>query len=447
MPVLRILACLLALLVPAALSAQVPTATLAYASVGGRALSLDYYAPSGGTGPRPLVVWLHDGGWLTGDRTLPAFVAPILARGVAVASIDYRLTSEAGVYGSAGVTFPAQIHDVKAALRFLRANAAARNLDPGRFAVWGSSAGGHLAALAGTAGDVVALEGDVGGNAGVSSRVQAVVDYYGPTDLLQLAPDVRTPPGTALDHDPPGAPASLLVGYSLPGQGIGVLRANAANPATPFPTFLALARAANPITHVDARDPPTLIVHGTADTQVAMRQSERLRDALAGAGVPVTLVPVANAGHGGFADAVHRQAIDFLVATLAAEVPIGEPTALTGSWFDPRSSGQGLELQWLAGDVLLAVFYGHRDDGSNLFLLGTRAGRPRYGETLTIPLVATRGGRYNNLDPAAIRREPWGTLTLRFSGCNRADATLAGADGNQSLALERLSGLPGRGCD
>ena len=80
-------------------------------------------------------------------------------------------------------------------------------------------------------------------------------------------------------------------------------------------------------------------------------------------------------------------------------------------------------------------------------MIGTRAGRPRYGETVTIPLVATRGGRYNALDPAAIRREPWGALTLRFDRCDRATATLAGADGTQSLALEKLSGLPGRACD
>jgi acetyl esterase/lipase len=425
-----------------------PTATLAYATLGGRALELDLYVPSGGEAPYPVVVWLHDGGWLTGTRALPAFVEPLLDRGVAIASIDYRLTTEAGLYGSVGVTFPAQLHDVKGAVRYLRANAASRDLDPRRIGAWGSSAGGHLAALAGTSGGIAALEGEVGGHLAVSSRVQAVVDYYGPTDLFELAPDVTTPPGTIVAHDPPTAPASLLLGFSQQGQGIGTLRANRANPATPFPPFVALAIAANPITHVDALDPPTLIVHGSADNQVAFRQSERLRTALAAAGVPVELVAVPGASHGGFAPGVHAQAIEFLASRLGAgEIPIGHPAALTGSWFDPASSGQGLEIQWLDGEALLAVFYGHRDDGSNLFLIGTRAGRPRYGETLEVPLVATRGGRYTALDPAAIRREPWGTLALRFDRCDRGVATLAGADGTQTLALERLSGLPGPRCD
>jgi acetyl esterase/lipase len=184
----------------------------------------------------------------------------------------------------ASVTFPAQIHDVKGAIRALRVRVAEFNLDPARLGVWGSSAGGHLAALAGTSGGIAALEGTVGGNLQHSSRVQAVVDYYGPTELLQLTPDVTTPPGSIVDHDGPGAPGSLLIGYSLAGQGIAILRSNASNPRTPFPTYLALAREASPLCFIDGRDPPMLIVHGTADNQVAIRQSERLRDALALAG-------------------------------------------------------------------------------------------------------------------------------------------------------------------
>ncbi|HVF34287.1 MAG TPA: sialidase family protein [Candidatus Saccharimonadia bacterium] len=138
--------------------------------------------------------------------------------------------------------------------------------------------------------------------------------------------------------------------------------------------------------------------------------------------------------------------IDF-PATTDGTLPIRDPRGLAGAWFDPARSGEGLELHWIEGDVLLAVFYGHRDDGSNLFLIGTRAGAPRYGEALEIPLVATRGGRYNGLDPAAIRRERWGTLTLRFETCDRATATLAGDDGSQSLALERLARPAGLRCD
>ena len=126
--------------------------------------------------------------------------------------------------------------------------------------------------------------------------------------------------------------------------------------------------------------------------------------------------------------------------------PVADPRGLAGAWYDPARSGQGFELQWLEGGVLLAVFYGHRDDGSNLFLIGTRTGVPRYGEALEIPVVATRGGRYTSLDPTAIRREPWGTLTLSFEDCERAQATLAGDDGTQVLALVRLAKPAGLDC-
>ena len=95
---------------PPCLAQLAPSATVPYATVGGRELLLDLFLPATGTAPRPVVVWLHDGGWLTGSRALPDFVAPLVARGIAVASIDYRLTSEGGRYGGEGVTFPAQLH-------------------------------------------------------------------------------------------------------------------------------------------------------------------------------------------------------------------------------------------------------------------------------------------------------------------------------------------------
>jgi acetyl esterase/lipase len=428
---------LLVILSPDTRAQTVPTRpALPYAVVGGRSLLLDLYLPPAPATPRPVVVWLHDGGWLSGNRVLPAFVPALLARGVAIASVDYRLTTQAGQFGSEGVTFPAQIHDVKGAIRYLRANAAMLGLDPARIGVWGSSSGGHLAALAGTSGNVPELEGAVGGNLSVSSRVQAVVDYYGPTDLLQLNPDVTTPPGSNVDHDPPSAPGSLLIGYSLAGQGLGVLRNNASNAAAPFPVFRALALAASPLTHIDSRDPPVAIVHGTADPQVAIRQSERLRDALLAAGVFADFTAVPGAGHGGFPGSVHTAAIDFLVNALTPpSIAIGNPAGLTGAWADGLSLGQGVEIQWLRGDLLLVVFYGHRDDGSNTFLFGTRAGAPRYGEDITITLAATRGGRFTAFDPATIRSEPWGTLVLRVTSCDRATATLNGVDGSKSLQL------------
>lgn len=427
---------------------QTPShAGVTYAEVGGTPLQLDVYAPTGAA-PHPLVIWLHDGGWLTGDRVLPAFVAPLLQRGVAIASIDYRLTSEAGRYGSQGVTFPAQIHDVKAAIRYLRTNAATFDIDPARIGVWGSSAGGHLAALAGTSGNDASMEGSVGTQGAASSRVQAVVDYYGPVDLLQLNPDVATPPGSALNHDTPSAPGSLLIGFSGAGQGLGVLRANAENPVSPYPTYLGLARAANPISFVDADDPPFLIVHGTADVQVAIHQSERLRDALTSAGHEPRFIAVAGAGHGAFPTSVQQSAIDFLATTLTASpLKVGSPAGLAGAWYDPASSGQGFEVQWIQGNILLVFFFGHRNDGSNLFLIGVHVGAPRYGEDIEFDMGLTRGGRFTNFDAAAITREIWGSLRLRFDSCERGHAVLSGADGSQTMNLVRLARPAGSSCD
>ncbi|HVF35975.1 MAG TPA: alpha/beta hydrolase [Candidatus Saccharimonadia bacterium] len=446
---MRALITLLLMFAGAAGAQQAPThPALPYAIVGGRALLLDLYVPAIRNSPRPTLIWVHGGGWSQGTRAAPAFATALLDRGIAVASIDYRLTSQAGQYGSEGVTFPAQIHDVKGAIRFLRANAGSYNLDPARFAVWGSSAGGHLAALAGTSGHAPEIEGAIGGNLHVSSRMQAVVDYYGPTDLLQVMPDTRTPPGSALNHDAADSPESRLLGYTASDEGIGVLRANIANPNAPFPTWLALARQASPITFVDAADPPFLIVHGTADATVPIRQSERLRDALAAVGRAPGYVTVPGAGHGGFPDTVQQQARDFIIAQLtAATIPVGDARGIAGAWHDPSLSGEGFEFLWLTGDTLAVTFYGHRDDGSNLFLIGTRRGALRYGETMTIDMIATRGGRYTAFDPAAIRREPWGRLELRLDACSRATATLEGADGRQVFALEKLAGLAATGCD
>jgi acetyl esterase/lipase len=146
---------------------------VAYASASPRQ-RLDLYVPSSGAAPYPLVVWIHGGGWERGDQTLApdAPVRTLLTDGFAVASVDYRLSQDA--------PFPAQIDDVKAAVRFLRANAVTWSLDPKRFGAWGDSAGGHLAALLGTTGGVATFDAAALGNVDESSRVQAVVDWYGP---------------------------------------------------------------------------------------------------------------------------------------------------------------------------------------------------------------------------------------------------------------------------
>ncbi len=229
---------------------------------------------------------------------IPDGAAGLLSRGIAVASVEYRLTSQAGQFGIFPVTFPAQIEDVKGAVRFLRANAAKYRLDPARLGSWGASAGGHLSALLATSGGIAALEGSTGGNLGFSSAVQAAADYFGPTDLLNLNPDVTFPPGSTIDHDAPGSPGSHLIGFDQPGEGLGVLRGNPSNDPTPFPFFVKLVNAANPITWVDATDPPIHIAHGTDDTLVARRQSTRLAAALHAAGVSYQHNRVIGAGHG-----------------------------------------------------------------------------------------------------------------------------------------------------
>ena len=131
----------------------------------------------------------------------------------------------------------------------------------------------------------------------------------------------------------------------------------------------------------------------------------------------------------------------------AGSAQIRDPRGLSGLWYEPSSSGQGFEFNWLAGDLLALTFYGHRDDGANLFLTGVRPGRFGYGETLDIGLNGVSGGRFNGLDPAAIRTTPWGRLTLRFESCSRAFARLEGADGTQELELVRLALPPGLPCD
>jgi len=294
---------------------------LSYAVVGGRDLMLDLYLPASGSTPFPLLVWIHGGGWSGGARfPVPGAALDMRDHGFAVASISYRLSGDAALWGGEPVTFPAQIHDVRAAIRWLRASAALYQLDPQRIAVWGASAGGHLAALAGTSGNDPELEGSVGVHLDQSSEVQAAVDYYGPTDLFMMNADVTTPPGSTIDHDAPNSPESRLIGYSLPGQGIGVLRANIDNPAPPFPALVQKVVQANPQTWVDADDPPFMVAHGTADTLVPFGQSLRLLSMLSAFGHTPMFVPVEEAGHGGFPPLVADQVHAFLLTVLQPEV-------------------------------------------------------------------------------------------------------------------------------
>jgi acetyl esterase/lipase len=236
-----------------------------YAAIPGvRPLELDLVLPPEGDGPAPVTLFLHGGGWRLGSRHSagPAFrdadptpFEQVAAAGIAVASIDYRLSGEA--------TWPAQLHDAKAAVRWLRARAGDLGVDPGRVAAWGESAGGHLAALLGlTAGDAE-LEGEVGVT-GPSSAVDAVIAWYAPSDVAAVAPDKGADPA-----DPTSREAQLL---------------GAAPTAAPE-----RARQASPLSHVTPAAPPFLLLHGDNDRLVPGVQSERLHQALVAAGVEAEL--------------------------------------------------------------------------------------------------------------------------------------------------------------
>ena len=234
---------------------------LEYVQGGHERQKLDLYVPEKADGPLPVIVWVHGGGWMGGSKEGGGPTLSFVGRGYAVAAINYRLSQHA--------PFPAQIEDCKAAIRWLRANAKTYNLAPDHIGVWGTSAGGHLVALLGTSGDVKDLEGQEGPT-GQSSRVQAVVDWFGPTDLTKMGGS----------HDQPNSPEARLLG--------GPVQDNKDK-----------AARANPITYVAKDNPPFLILHGDKDPTVPFSQSVMLADALKKAGVEVTLQPVKGAGHGG----------------------------------------------------------------------------------------------------------------------------------------------------
>ena len=241
-----------------------------YARVGNRSLKLDLYVPDHEPGQRlPLVVWVHGGAWRGGSKDRTPAVA-LLEHDYAVASVSYRFSQEA--------IFPAQIHDCKAAVRWLRAHAGRHDLDPNRFGAWGASAGGHLVALLGTSAGVKEMDGTVGKHLDQSTAVQAVCDFFGPTDFLAM---VGRP--SRIAHGTPGSPESRLIGGTL-----------AEHPDR--------VKKANPITYVGKDDPPFLIVHGDSDPAVPPNQSKLLHEALKKAGAKAKLYLVKGGGHGGFRD-------------------------------------------------------------------------------------------------------------------------------------------------
>jgi acetyl esterase/lipase/cytochrome b561 len=242
-----------------------------------QAQKLDIYLPDNGDGPFPVVLSIHGGAFKGGDKS-DGQVTPMLEglkRGYAVVSINYRLSGEA--------IWPAQIVDCKAAVRWIRANAKQYKLNPDKIAAWGGSAGGHLSAMIGTSGNVRELEDLSQGNSDQSSRVQAVVDWFGPTNFLKMDDDAKESKVVNPQiHSIPDSPESELIGKNL----------------TDAPE---LVKMANPETYITKDDPPFFIQHGSVDPLVPFPQSVRLAEKL-GEVIGkdnVTIELIAGSGHGG----------------------------------------------------------------------------------------------------------------------------------------------------
>ncbi len=278
-----------------------PAATysnVAYADVSPSQV-LDIWIPEGGEPPYPLVVFVHGGAFMMGDKSMDiAHIADVLDAGYAAAGVNYRLSGEA--------LFPAAVQDVKAAVRYLRANAEEYGLDPDAFAAWGASAGGNLASMIGTTGDQqTELDDPSLGHADVSSAVQAVVAWFPPVDFLQMAAQFEEAYPEACEGTPPSADAP----ESPESKYLGA-------PVQEVPD---LAAAANPITYLESATevPVFAIAAGDSDCLVPHQQSELLHEALQAAGATSSLTIVEGAGHG---DPLIAETVTEDVLAMLAEV-------------------------------------------------------------------------------------------------------------------------------
>lgn len=264
-----------------ALTAYAETQTdLEYAVVDGHSLRLDLHRPQ--AEKAPLIVYVHGGAWRAGSKSdVP--IAALLQHGYAIASVDYRLSTQA--------RFPAQIHDIKAAIRFLRAKSASLGIQTEKIAIIGSSAGGHLAALTGVTNGHSVLEGRIGTHLDQSSDVACIVSFYGASNLQSILSQ-STPFGLSVR-----IPALKLLLGDVPEK-------------TP-----ALAQLASPVVHLDRGDPPLLLLHGDADPQMPPAQSTELARAYEAKSLRVTHITLPGSKHGGaeFYDDEHMKSVaDFL---------------------------------------------------------------------------------------------------------------------------------------
>jgi len=236
-----------------------------YARIGEHSLKLDLHLPIEKSRP-PLIVWVHGGAWRSGSKSnMP--LTRLVEEGYAVASVDYRLSVQA--------KFPAQIHDIKAAIRFLRGHSDEWRLTAKKIVIAGDSAGAHLAALVGVSNESKELEGEIGNDRSQSSDVQGIISFYGAANLTTILSQ-STPHGLKVR-----IPAlELLLG----------------GPST---NVVELARLASPVFHVDRADPPLLLFHGDQDPQMPINQSHELHGAYRTVKAPVEFDVVHGAGHGG----------------------------------------------------------------------------------------------------------------------------------------------------
>lgn len=251
------------LTIPAVAQTPRKITDIEYARAGDQPLKLDLYQPA--ADHAPLLVWLHGGRWERGSKErMP--LAALVDHGYALASLDFRPASIA--------PFPGQVHEIKAALRFLRAQAARYGYEATRIGILGESSGGHLAALVGTTNGHRELEGTLGEHLDTSSDVHAIVSYFGAANLVTILAQ-STPYGLGVRTP---ALKSLLGGLPEENE--------------------ALARLASPVFHVDAGDPPLLLLHGDQDSQMPINQSHELEGAYEGAGLDAKLIVVHGVGHG-----------------------------------------------------------------------------------------------------------------------------------------------------
>ena len=270
---------------------------------------LDLYIPAGATRPLPVVIWTGGSAWRadTGKNSAGGIALQLNPAGYAVAGVSIRSSSQ--------VKFPGQLHDIKAAIRWLRANASRYNLDPGHIAIMGDSSGGWTTAMAALTGDAPEMEGRVG-TTGVSSAVQAAVAFYPPTNFLTMDAWALRKCEGAPCHDSEVSPESQLVGC-------------------PIQTCPEKVKAASPMTYISAADPPIMILHGNSDPLVPHNQGENLYMALNKACRDAIFISLPKAGHGpvrGFlADDAIREAAT-IRSTTAAGCAVANPAPYTPSW-------------------------------------------------------------------------------------------------------------------